>query len=218
VLSCLAPNADEAAGFDRPLVFDSGASWPAVPGTAGVILPRQWEARAATLLERGVHCVFVGDATLADPGLIERLASRFGSNRVGVYVPARRRAIHWSLETTSNADFKVVAPSCCEPAWEVLRADRSASGLTVQRWIETTVAAGARSALVQVDIEDGTDLDLCAGLVETLGERLCLTPTRQRDPAIDEWIRFGKARWIALPPALYLRQEASLRPRSVEGA
>lgn len=218
VLTCLAASVDDAGRFGRPLVFGSSIPAASIDRLAGVVLPHQPESRAQVLLERGAPCVFVGDAALADRGLVGRLAGRYGGERVGVFVPARRMANQWSFETTSNADFKVVAPSCCEAAWEVLRADGSGSGLSAQRWVDAMVGAGARSALVQVDIEDDTDLNLCAGLVETLGERVCLTPARQTAPALDDWIRFGQARWIALAPPLYLRRRALLAPRDAEEA
>lgn len=218
LLSCLGVSVDEVQRFDRPLVFGSSIPHAAMGGLGGVVLPHQPASRAEALLERGAACVFVGEAALAERDLVARLASRYGGERVGVYLPGRRMANHWSFETTSNADFKVVAPSCCEPAWEVLRADGSGSGLSAQRWIEAMVDAGARSALVQVDIEDDTDLNLCAGLVETLGERVCLAPARQQAPPLDEWIRFGQARWIALPPPLYLRRRALMAPRDAQEA
>jgi hypothetical protein len=216
LISCLSDNVDEVERFERPLVFGSAIAPSAIGRLGGVVLPHQPASRAEVLLERGAARVFVGEAALADRGLVARLATRYGGERVGVYVAASRMANQWSFETTSNADFKVVTPSCCEPAWDVLRADGSGTGLSVQRWVAAMVEAGARSALVQVDIEDDTDLNLCAGLVETLGEHVCLTPARQKEPVLDDWVRYGQARWIALAPPLYLRRRALMVPRSAQ--
>jgi hypothetical protein len=215
LISCLADNVDQVERFERPLVFGSAIAPSAIGRLGGVVLPHQPASRAEVLLERGAARVLVGEAALADRGLVARLATRYGGERVGVYVPARRTANQWSFETTSNADFKVVTPSCCEAAWDVLRADGSGTGLSAQRWVEAMVEAGARSALVQVDIEDDADLNLCAGLVEVLADQVCLTPAAQQAPVLDDWVRFGRARWIALAPPQYLRRRALLVPRSV---
>jgi hypothetical protein len=73
-------------------------------------------------------------------------------------------------------------------------------------------AMGLRSALVAVDIDDDADLNLCAGLVELMGERVCFAPVTQTAPALHEWVRFGQARSIALPPLVYARRRALLAP------
>ncbi|AUL99535.1 hypothetical protein B4966_04625 [Rhodocyclaceae bacterium] len=179
---------------------------------AGVVLPAEGETRAVALLEAGATRVFVGEAALADAGVVARLAERFGSSRVGVYMPARRMAVRWSFETVSNADFKVVTPSVCEPCWEILRSDGSASGTRVHWWVQQMIERGASAALLRVDLHDDADLNLCAGLVEELGERLWLGPLTHNQPALSDWVAYGKLTRIMLPPALFVRREELLPP------
>lgn len=204
-LHCLAADYKAALGFDAPLVCDAGVPVHPLGSLGGVILGRQSEGRAQSLLDRGARCVHVGEAAIDDPELLGRLARHFGRARVGLFVPGRRMANQWSFETTSNADFKVVTPSVCEPAWEVLRADGTPTGLRVHHWVEAMAREVSGTVIVQIDIEDDADLNLCAGLVEVLGERVCIAPAAQRDPALDDWVRHGRVRRIALSPALYAR-------------
>ena len=183
---------------------------------AGVVLATQGEARAAALLEAGAARVFVGGAALADCGVVERLAARFGTARVGVYVAARRMEVGWSFETVSNADFKVVTPSLCEPCWEILRADGSRSGTQVHWWLGEMIKRGASAALVRVDLRDDADLNLCAGLVEDLGARLWLGPLDDTAPALADWVAYGKLARIVLPPALFALRDGLLPAPATE--
>ena len=214
-LHCLAADENQAAGFGAPLVFDSPALPASLGGWAGVVAVRGDEARIAALLERGAARVFIGDAALADPAVIERL-QRFGAARLGLYMRARRMANQWSFDATSNADFRIVVPSVCEPAWELLRSDGAVGATHAHQWIERTMQRGARLVLMQVDISDDADLNLCAGLAERLGDTVCFAPADDPAPRLDEWVRYGRVRHIALSPALYRRREALLTP--VDGA
>lgn len=183
----------------------------------GVVLPVQGEARAAALLEADAKRVFLGEAALADCGVVERLADRFGAERIGVAISAKRMEGSWSFDKVSNADFKVVAPSVCEPCWEILRADGTRSGTRVHWWLSEMMKRGAAAALVRVDIRDDADLNLCAGLVEDLGERLWLGPLEQAEPSLGEWTTYGKLERILLPPALYARR-GELLPLAGDGS
>lgn len=167
-------------------------------------------ARAAALLEAGAPQVLLGEAVLSDTDLPLRLAARFGAERIGLFVPARRMAVSWSFDTVSNADFRVVTPSLCEPGWEILRADGSATGIRVDWWLGEMKKRGIATVLVQVDILDDTDLNVCAGLVEDLGEGLWIAPAGQGEPALADWVRYGKATRLALPPALFERRAVLL--------
>lgn len=178
---------------------------------AGVVLPGNDEARAAALLERGAARVFLGEAALLDGGVVERLAARFGAERIGVAVDARRMEVGWSFETASNADFKVVTPSAAEPCWEILRADGRPSGTRVHWWLEEMMQRGASAALVRVDLCDDADLNLCAGLVEALGERLWLGPLEQDAPVLGAWVAYGRLACIVLPPDLFARRAELLQ-------
>ncbi|MEW5888738.1 MAG: hypothetical protein AB1768_06750 [Pseudomonadota bacterium] len=167
-----------------------------------VLLPDQDEARARALLRQGASRVFVGEAALVDGSLVERLVSDFGSERIGLYVPARRMAVSWSLDAVSNADFKVVTPSLAAPAWEVLRADGRGSGTLAGWWIGAMVERGASAVLLRADIADDADLNLCAELQERLGERLWIGPLHAQDSDFAAWVRWGKATRLAVPQAL----------------
>jgi hypothetical protein len=210
--ACLADTADTADTAKVPvqgeLLFrfdEPGHASPLHDGST-MILRHGDEARAAALLEAGAPQVLLGEAVLSDADLPLRLAARFGPDRVGLFVPARRMAVSWSFDTVSNADFRVVTPSLCEPGWEILRADGSATAIRVDWWLGEMKKCGISTALVRVDILDDTDLNLCAGLVEDLGEGLWIAPGAQVEPALAEWVRYGKATRIALPPALFERR------------
>jgi hypothetical protein len=200
-IRCLA-RADEGP-IDAAFVFDAVDIDPALPAT--IVLPSGPEQRAEALLAAGAACVLVGEAALLDSTLVGRLAARHGSHRVGVYAPARRLESQWSFDTTSNADFRVVTPSVCEPAWEVLRADGGGSGALVGWWIAEMCKRGASLALVRADIQDDADLNVCAGLVEDLGDQLWLGPLTDMEPKLDEWTAYGRLRQIVLPAGLFSR-------------
>lgn len=210
--ACFVPAGEAMPAPDGAAAFVCDQSALNLDEVAGVVLPVEDEARAVALLEAGATRVFVGDAALADAGVVARLTERFGSSRVGVYMPARRMAVRWSFDTVSNADFKVVTPSVCEPCWEILRADGSASGTRVHWWVQQMIERGASAALLRVDLHDDADLNLCAGLVEELGERLWLGPLTDTQPALSDWVAYGKLTRIVLPPALFVRREELLPP------
>ena len=184
---------------------------------AGVLLGAESEATARALLEAGVSKVYVGEAAVLDASVMNRLLKRFGGERVGLHVPVARQAVNWSFDTDSNADFSVVTPSLCAPAWEVLRASGAPAGLLANGWIDQMVRHGVQSVLLRVDIRDDADLNLCAGMVEMLGDKLWLAPLLDRDPAITDWIRYGQATQLALPAALYCRRH-ELLPRTDNAA
>ncbi len=170
---------------------------------AGVILAGGDEQRAATLLAAGTDCVFIGEAALLDSTVVDRLVATHGAERIGIYAPLGRQTVSWSFETVSNADFKTVTPSHCEPAWEVLRADGSGTGTLAGWWLKAMRELGASRFLVRVDIRDDTDLNLCAGLVEDLGDALWIGPLQDPAPVLADWIDYGQCRQLALPAATY---------------
>jgi len=191
--------------LDEQFVMDGAALTEHADRFAAIFLPDGSEARADALLASGARRVLIGEAALIDGGIIERLAERYGKQRVGLYVPVSRLAVDWSFETVSNADFKVVAPSICEPTWEILRADGSGTGTHADWWIGQMLARGAQMVLLRADIKDDADLNLCAGLVEKLGDQLWIAPLPNTTPPLSEWIEFGKVGQLALPPDLYQR-------------
>lgn len=186
---------------------------PHAVARAHVVLNAESEATAAALLDGGAHRVFIGEAALRDSGVLERLLRRFGAARIGLHVPAQRQSVSWSFETESNADFRVVTPSLCEPTWEVLTAKGEPSGMRANGWVQTMLDLGVQTILLRADICDDADLNLCAGMVETLGHKLWIAPLHDTAPPIADWIRFGQATQIALPLGLYHRRHALL-PRT----
>lgn len=180
------------------------------PGSAcEVLLPAQGEARARALLDLGAPRVFVGDAALRESTLIERLARDYGTERIGLYVPVKRMQVSWALETASNADFKVVAPSVGAPAWEILAADGRRTGTLVGWWMAALFERGASAALVRVDIADDMDLALCAELHEQFRARMWIGPLEAQDCDFIEWVRWGHAMQLAVPQTV-LETNASL--------
>ncbi len=170
---------------------------------AGMILPREPLARARELLASGAAKVYLGEAALHDSSAVQRLSAEFGGARVGIYVPARRMDVSWSIDSISNADFKFMMPSVCEPCWEILDHAGARTGTHAGWWIGEMFALGASSALVQADLADDTDLNICAGLVERFGERLWIGPLGAAGGDIESWMREGTVRQLVLPAELY---------------
>lgn len=181
---------------------------------AGVILQTGDEQRVSTLLAAGAEYVYVDEAALLDSMLIERLVAAHGGACIGIHARLRRLTVNWSFETTSNADFKTVTPSACEPAWEVCRADGTPTGTLAAWWLGAMRELGATRFLVRVDIRDDTDLNLCAGLVEQLGDALWVGPYRDATPRLADWVEYGQCRQIALPDGVFAQHAALLGERS----
>lgn len=191
-------------------IFDAPGVEAVASLVAGVILARGDERRATTLLASGAACVLLGEAALADGTAIERLVAAHGAERIGIYAPLRRQSVSWSFETVSNADFKTITPSHCEPAWEVITADGGGSGTLAGWWLQAMRELGASRFLVRVDIRDDTDLNLCAGLVEDLGAALWIGPLAEAEPHLADWVDYGQCRQIVLTADAYLQRERLL--------
>lgn len=190
-------------GGEPAFLFD-GPTLPAdLSAVCGVLLPGQGEARARELLGRGSPRVYVGEAALLDSGVIERLVRDFGSQRIGVYVPAKRMGVSWSLDSVSNADFKVMTPSVCEPCWEILTADGRRTGTIASWWIGEMLELGASAALVRADIRDDADLNICATLAGQCGERLWIGPLEDEESRFAEWVSVARVSRLAVPEKAY---------------
>lgn len=181
------------APFDEPVFLIDEGYLPTDLTNASVVLPNQGGERARELLILGAARVLLADAALMDSSLIGRLATEFGSERVGVWMPAKPMEISWTLDSVSNADFKCLTPSIGKPGWEVLKSDDSRTGTEVGWWIGQMLALGASVALVSVDMESEADFDSCAELIERFGERLWLTPLRDNEPDLQAWVQYGNA-------------------------
>jgi hypothetical protein len=208
-LRCVAEGEAPAAADESYLFDDPALDAARLAAAAGIVLPRAGTGRAAALLAAGARRVLVGEAALLDGSIVSALAATFGGERVGVHVPGRRFEVTWSFDASSNADFKVMTPSLGAPAWEVLRADGTPTGTQALWWIDAMFGLGASEALLRVDIRDDADLELCAECVERFGDRVWLGPRMDPAPALADWVRLGRVRRLALPPALYARSVAS---------
>jgi hypothetical protein len=201
-----APDDAASVGPDD-FIFDAPGVEAIASECAGVVIAEGDEMRAATLLSVGAPLVLLGEAALRDSTIVGRLVAAHGAERVGIYAPVRRQAVSWSFETASNADFKTVTPSHCEPAWEVLLADGTPTGTLVAWWLTTLRDLGATRFLVRTAIHDDVDLNLCADLVERFDNALWLAPVVGDDVPLADWVRYGQARQLALADGMTLEAE-----------
>lgn len=174
----------------------------AVRRLGDMLPPEGGEAGIRAILDAGAQLVFIGEDALLDGTLVERLASEYGGGRIGLHVPVRRMQVSWSMDIDSNADFRVMTPSVCEPCWEILRADGSGSGTHAAWWLGEMFRLGASQALIQVDMADDTDLNILAGLTERWGDRLWLAPLTDPAPDFSAWVELGGARQLAASEAV----------------
>ena len=187
-------------------VFDGPGIEAIAALCAGIILTNGDEMRATTLLAAGANCVYVGAAALRDSAVIDRLVAAHGAQCIGIYAPLRRQNVSWSFETVSNADFKTITPSHCEPAWEVLLADGTGTGTLASWWLKAMCQQGASRLLIQVDIHDDTDLNLCAGLVEEFGAALWIGPLTEPRPQLGDWVDYGQCRQLVLSEDVFAQR------------
>lgn len=186
------------AAFAEPVFVHDSETLPLDLSSATIVLRSGALARARALLERGARQVLVGNAALLDSRTVETLSMQFGTARVGLWVPARRTASSWSLDRDSNADFSCITPSRAAPGWEVLKSDGSGSGTDAHWWIGQMLGRGASTALVAIDMHDDDDLNICAGMAQCFGPALWLTPLAKVTTDMTDWVRFGKARNLAI--------------------
>lgn len=168
----------------------------------GIVVPAGGKVRIRSILNAGAPRVFIGEDALLDGTLIEKLVTEYGSGRIGLHVPVRRMQVSWSMDIDSNADFRVMAPSVCEPCWETLHADGTRSGTHAGWWLGEMFRLGASQALIQVDMADDADLNILAGLTERWGERLWLAPLADPAPDFAAWVELGGARQLAATEAV----------------
>lgn len=113
------------------------------------------EADAEALFAAGASKVSVGSAAVADPGLIERLAQRFGRERVVLAIDARRN------------------PAMASGFEAVVRGGKVPTGRDAVEWAREGEARGAGELLVtSVDADgtrDGYDNGLNRAIVDAVG-------------------------------------------------
>jgi hypothetical protein len=174
------------------------AALPASLQNLNVVLENGTEARASELLDRGAARVLLADAALLDSTAVARLAQQYGPERIGVSVRATKRHVSWTLDTVSNEDFNCLTPSYGKPGWEIVMSDGSATGTDAEWWLGEMLTLGASTALIRADIQDD-DLNLCAGLMETHGNKLWFSPWQYPDTDLEPCVRYGQIRQLLLP-------------------
>lgn len=193
--------------------FFAPASCPPPPGRTGdclVLLPTEGFDRARELLDAGHGGVLLGEAALKDSRGLAKLAAEAGAARVGVLVPVKRMQVSWTMDTESNADFRFMRPSLCEPSWEIVMADGRRTGTIASWWLGEVFGLGVGFALLRADISDDADLNICAGLAEQFGERIWFSTLTSAEPRLDDWVRWGHVRRLALARPLYDSDETVL--------
>jgi len=184
---------------DHPMIMLDRDGLPSQLSNVSVVLEGGGLAQARVRLAAGARQVLLADAVLHDISLMRSALSEFGAGRVGAWLPARRAAVSWALDTQSNGDFKCMAPSNPQARWEVLTGDMRHTGPEVGTWVEQLARMGVGTILISVDMQDDRDLDLCAGLVERFGEQLWFSPLSDADTDLASWVEFGQVRRLVLP-------------------
>lgn len=182
---------------DYPLfMFDDEAATQRCEG-ARVISERADLARAEALLAAGAVQVILGEAALLDTTLVQRAISRFGTERTGLWLPARRMEVRWALDRESNADFSFLMPSCPVPRWELLLTDGSGTGTDAAWFAREMAGMGVATLVLALHGAQPEDLAIGAGLAEDLGTRLWLA-VRDESLAAAEWVRDAGIRQLVL--------------------
>lgn len=175
-----------------------------------VAMPSGGLERARELVACGAECVLLGDAVMRDSTLLAALNAELGEGKVGVWVPARRMGVSWSLDCESNADFRCIAPSRVTPAWEILNSAGQGTGVDASWWTGQMLQRGAAMALLAVDIGDA-DLNICAELTEQFAARLWFTPLHDMTADLRPWVQYGHAANLVLPASYDEAAAAALR-------
>lgn len=183
--------------FAEP-VFMLDGSLPADLRNVTVATPAGGAERARELIACGADCVLLGDTAMHDSALVATLSAELGEGKVGVWVPARRMSVSWSLDYECNADFRCIAPSRVTPAWEIVSSSGQGTGTDAAWWAGQMLERGAAMALVAVDMDDA-GLNICAGLTEQFASRLWFTPLHDLEADLGPWVEYGHAANLALP-------------------
>jgi len=163
-----------------------------------IVLDQGAEERASELIALGAERVLLADAALLDSTAVMRLVQQHGAERVGVWLPVKKRQISWAIDYISNEDFNCLTPSYGKAGWEVVKSDGASTGTDAEWWVSEMLSLGASMVLISVDAQDD-DLNICAGLMENHGVKLWFTPWQQPDADLEPWVRFGRIRRLVLP-------------------
>lgn len=187
-----------APGFALPghplFMFDDETATPTCAG-AHVVMERGALARIETLLAAGASRVLLGERALLDTAIIQDAIARYGTQHIGLWLPARRMAVSWSIDRESNADFSFIMPTCPVPRWELLLADGTGTGTDAAWFARAMAQQGVEHLVLSLHQAEADDLAIGAELCGELGERLWLSFADARiDPA--EWIQYSGARQL----------------------
>lgn len=163
-----------------------------------IVLDQGTEARASELIALGAERVLLADAALLDSTAVARLVQQHGAERVGVWLPVKKRQISWAIDYISNEDFNCLTPSFGKAGWEVVKSDGTSTGTDAEWWVSEMLSLGASMVLISVDAQDD-DLNICAGLMENHGKKLWFTPWQLPDADLEPWVRYGRVRRLVLP-------------------
>jgi cyclase len=105
------------------------------------------------VLRAGADKVSLNTAAVAEPALVRRCASRFGSQAVVVAIDARRSADRWEV---------------------VVQGGREPTGLDALAWAERAVALGAGELLVTSIDRDGTGSGFDTDLLRAIADRVAV--------------------------------------------
>lgn len=164
-----------------------------------VVLGGGTEARVSELLARGAERVLLGDLALLDSNSVGRLVEQHGNEHIGIWLAAQKIGVSWSLDGEApNAGFKCMMPSLGVAGWDVLKNDGTSTGTDAEWWVGQMLALGASIALISMDMQDD-DLNICAGLIESHGDKLWFSPRLQPNTDLEPWVRWGRVRQLVLP-------------------
>ncbi len=179
-------------------VMDTGGDDGNVSGQF-VVSPQADSARIKALLDTGAAQVLLGDSALRDESLVSAALAAHGTEKIGIWMPVRRASTSWGLDTTSNADFSVVAVTNPMPRWVVQTADGHVTDVDAIWWAEQMTSAGCSAVLVSVTQPEDDDLLACAEMVECLGDRLWLDAGSADVDELRFWRRYGQVSRLVLP-------------------
>lgn len=192
-------DAVQDAGSTRCYVMDNEDADIADVAERFVVAPQADADRIDALLAAGAAQVLLGDSALRDESLVRTALLAHGAERIGIWMQVHRTQMSWGLDTSSNADFSVVAVTNPIPRWVVLMADGSATDVDAIWWAEQMAAVGCATVLVSVADPEDDDLLACAEMAECLGERFWLDTASTDVEELRFWRRYGQVSQLVLP-------------------
>lgn len=164
-----------------------------------VVVAKAGRASIDAVLEAGVGQVYIGEAALHDDHLIAELTNRYGTERIGVWLPVQLTTVQWNLDRESNADFSFVAASTPIPRWVVQRANGTPTDVDAQWWVAEMFKSGCCSVMVSVKNAQDDDLLPCAEMSELAGVNFYLDAGTADVEELRYWVKYGQVKRLVLP-------------------